>query len=222
MKVIPNTMPHPNPWTRRTVTDCVILHHAAARSYSAEQVNELHNSNGWNGIGYNYYIRKDGTIYEGRPIWAVGAHAVNWNSRSVGICCEGDFMIEYMQETQLATLHECLAYVLKYYDLTPSDVYYHKQVGSTDCPGKNYPAISEIINYKPKKEVTEVDFNAWYDQVNPYYKTIDDVPEWWRNDVQELLDAGIIDGGTDDKKNDVNMRSETLQAIIVARRMDNR
>ena len=59
-------------------------------------------------------------------------------------------------------------------------------------------------------------FKEWYDRVNPYYKTSDDVPEWWRDETRKLLDSGAINGGTDDNPNDVNMRMETLQAIIVA------
>ena len=217
--IIPNSMPHSGAWTRRSVTDMVILHHAAARSYSPEQVNTQHNNQGWNGIGYNFYIRKNGLIYEGRPIWAVGAHALNFNSRSVGICCEGDFNVEYMQDPQLAALSQLLTYVLSYYDLSAGNVRLHRDVNSTDCPGKNYPAVHEILAYNKESEVTEMDFNAWYDKINPYYKTIDDVPEWWRDETRKLLDSGAINGGTDDNPNDVNMRMETLQAIIVANRI---
>ena len=46
------------------------------------------------GIGYHYYITKDGTIWEGRPDNTVGAHASGGNSDSIGICFEGDYDVE--------------------------------------------------------------------------------------------------------------------------------
>ena len=40
-------------------------------------------------IGYHYVIRRDGTIEPGRPEWMVGAHCLNHNAHSIGICYEG-------------------------------------------------------------------------------------------------------------------------------------
>jgi N-acetyl-anhydromuramyl-L-alanine amidase AmpD len=40
-------------------------------------------------IGYQYYIRKNGTICKGRHEDEVGAHCRGYNSHSVGICYEG-------------------------------------------------------------------------------------------------------------------------------------
>ena len=68
--------------------------------------------------------------------------------------------------------------------------------------------------------MTQKEFNAMYNKVNPLYKTINDVPPYWRQEVREMLDCGAINGGTDATKNpdDVNMRHEALQAAIVAYR----
>lgn len=67
-------------------------------------------------------------------------------------------------------------------------------------------------------EMTQKDFEAMYDKVNPMYKTIKDVPEYWQQEVRKMLDCGAIDGGTDDNPDDVNMRAEALKAAIVAYR----
>jgi N-acetylmuramoyl-L-alanine amidase len=48
-------------------------------------------TNGWIDIGYNFLVGEDGNIYEGRGWNNVGAHATNWNSKSIGICVIGDF-----------------------------------------------------------------------------------------------------------------------------------
>ena len=77
-----------------------------------------------------------------------------------------------------------------------------------------------VQNDKEGDTVTQAEFNAMYDKVNPLYKTIDDVPDYWKAEVREMLDCGAINGGTEAAKNpdDVNMRHEALQAAIVAYR----
>lgn len=68
--------------------------------------------------------------------------------------------------------------------------------------------------------MTQKEFEAMYNKVNPLYKTISDVPNYWQQEVREMLDCGAINGGTAAAKNpdDVNMRHEALQAAIVAYR----
>lgn len=68
------------------------------------------------------------------------------------------------------------------------------------------------------ESMTQAEFEAMYDKVNPLYKSIDDVPEYWQQEVRAMLDCGAIDGGTADDPNDVNMRQEALKAAIVAYR----
>ena len=46
--------------SQRSRTDAIVLHHAAAKTASPEQVHAWHLQNGWAGIGYHLYIRKDG------------------------------------------------------------------------------------------------------------------------------------------------------------------
>ena len=53
--------------TRRTATRRIILHHAAAVTCTPQQVHQWHLANGWTGIGYHFFVRKDGTVYRGRP-----------------------------------------------------------------------------------------------------------------------------------------------------------
>ena len=66
--------------------------------------------------------------------------------------------------------------------------------------------------------VTQAEFEAMYDKINPLYKTISDVPDYWKQKVREMLDSSAINGGTADNPDDVNMRHEALQAAIVAYR----
>ena len=70
----------------------LIVHCSAVRPgqrSSAKDINGWHRDKGWNGIGYHYVVRRDGSIELGRPIEEVGAHCVGHNSHSIGICYEG-------------------------------------------------------------------------------------------------------------------------------------
>ncbi len=44
---------------------------------------------GFSDIGYHFYVTRDGEIHRGRPPEKVGAHCLNHNRHSIGICYEG-------------------------------------------------------------------------------------------------------------------------------------
>jgi N-acetylmuramoyl-L-alanine amidase len=130
------------PYSKRTSTVCIILHHAAAIKLELALLVREHIARGFNGAGYNWYIRKDGTKYQLRPIWATGAHTIGWNSKSIGICAEGNYETEAaMPEVQRKSIAEVIDYCNDYYK-TKLPCYGHKQKWPTACPGKNYPFSS--------------------------------------------------------------------------------
>lgn len=122
--------------SKRSSTKRIILHHAAMNG-SVEAVHNVHRAKGWSGIGYHFYVRKDGKIYRGRPEYAIGAHASGSNYNSIGICAEGNFENETMSDAQKNSIKELVAYLKNKYKITT--VVRHRDVGSTACPGKNYP-----------------------------------------------------------------------------------
>lgn len=115
----------------------IILHHAAATTCTAQQIHSWHIANGWAGIGYHYFVRKDGTIYKGRPDDMVGAHAGNNNSDSIGICFEGNFDKEQMNDTQKEIGRQLVAELKEKYSI--EKIQKHSDVNATGCPGKNFP-----------------------------------------------------------------------------------
>ncbi len=136
--------------SKRTKTDYIILHHSASSNASVEAIHNYHiNGRGWTGIGYNFYVRKDGSIYRGRPEDTIGAHTEGYNSRSIGICAEGNFEVETMPDVQKRVIIELLRELGKRY--TNAQIKRHKDFAATACPGKNYP-LNEIIQAVNKKE----------------------------------------------------------------------
>lgn len=198
MKIIEVSLPHSGGYQRRGVTDELVLHHAEASHASVEDINRWHNGRGWNGIGYHYYIRKDGSVYRGRPEWAVGAHAVNHNSRSIGICCEGAYMTETMPEAQLDSLLALIRDVQGRYGNRLA-LKRHKDVGSTDCPGDNFPwaAAQKWKGKEEEPELTEQQVRAIVrNEISAYEADMaSKKPSSWAEEAWfRAIATGITDG----------------------------
>ena len=120
----------------RTIT-LIVIHCSAVKPdqmSSAAQIDTWHRQRGFHlGIGYHYVIRRDGSIEKGRPEWLIGAHCVNHNAHSIGICYEGGLDIRgdpadtrtEAQKTAMRQLLEDLheryprALILGHHDLNP-------------------------------------------------------------------------------------------------------
>ena len=75
----------------RTI-NLIVVHCSATqgnRMLSPEALDLMHRRRGFNGTGYHYYIRKDGTVHLTRPVERIGAHVKGFNENSIGICYEG-------------------------------------------------------------------------------------------------------------------------------------
>ncbi len=59
------------------------------RDDTADDIDRWHRAKGYNGIGYHYVVRLDGTIETGRPLKRPGAHCKGYNKSSIGICYIG-------------------------------------------------------------------------------------------------------------------------------------
>lgn len=78
--------------TSKDPKDTIIIHCSATfpgQDVGAAEIDRWHRQRGFDGIGYHYVVRLDGTIEEGRPYHREGAHALGWNKRAVGICYIG-------------------------------------------------------------------------------------------------------------------------------------
>ena len=70
----------------------IVIHCSAVRpdqTSSAKEIEKWHKDRGFKCIGYHYVIRRNGEIEPGRPEEQIGAHCVNHNRHSIGVCYEG-------------------------------------------------------------------------------------------------------------------------------------
>ena len=133
----------------------IVIHCSAVRPNqrsSAEDIDKWHKDRGFKGIGYHYVIRRDGTIEQGRPEWMIGAHCVNHNKYSIGVCYEGGLDIrgqpaDTRTEAQKASLRKLLEELHERY---PRAVI----VGHHDLnPLKACPCFDAAHEYKRSEEV---------------------------------------------------------------------
>ncbi len=122
---------------KRSETKLIVIHHRAGNG-DVESIHKLHLERGFSGIGYHFYVRKDGSVQKGRPIDAVGAHAVGANQTSVGVCFEGNFEEEKdMPIKQLQSGRKLVEYLKNLYP--KAVIKGHREVQSTACPGRFFP-----------------------------------------------------------------------------------
>lgn len=127
----------------RSIT-LIIVHCSANKAGSAlrmADIDRYHRSKGWNGCGYHYVIPTDGTIEVGRPEEMVGAHCVNHNKYSIGVCyigglaADGVTPADTRTEAQKRALRSLIKELRKRYPkalvLGHSDLDYRKP----HCPG---------------------------------------------------------------------------------------
>lgn len=131
--------------TKRIKTEMIVLHHAAAKSCTVQQVHQWHLQNGWSGFGYHFFVSRDGKIFRGRPEDTVGSHAKGYNSKSIGVCFEGDYTTQTMPKEQLKAGKELVAYLKDKYKIT--NVKGHRDLMATSCPGSKFP-FDDIANAK--------------------------------------------------------------------------
>ena len=134
----------------RTIT-LIVVHCSAVRpdqSSSAAQIDSWHRKERhWKlGIGYHYVVRRDGTIEPGRPEEQIGAHCLNHNAHSIGVCYEGGLDIRGQPaDTRTAEQKQAMRQLLEeLHGRYPRAII----VGHHDLnPGKNCPCYDVAREY---------------------------------------------------------------------------
>lgn len=115
----------------------IIMHCSASDNPLHDDISVIrqwHLERGFVDVGYHYFIKIDGSIQLGRPIYKAGAHARHHNSYTVGICVHGikEFALEQI-ETALKLCHN----QIMIYGLEVEDVIGHNELPNVNkiCPG---------------------------------------------------------------------------------------
>ena len=179
----------------------IAIHHMAHATADIKTVEGWHLGQGYNAIGYNYWVGFDGTIYEGRGL-NQGAHTLGHNDTTIGIGFQGDYSkaVEMPVEQFNAEI-DIIAYVKS---KVPSIVKIggHKDFMATACPGKYFPLAEMIAGVKRSDKMI--------------YNYIDDNTAKIADDCNEclwhLVDKGYLKGN---EKGELNLTLEMIRLLLI-------
>ena len=160
-----------------TAVEKIVLHHTGTTNgltdWAAQvrQIFEYETGLGYKDIAYHYLVDPNGTIYEGR--WARdfpagstpdaedaqgqlvrGGHALDHNSRTIGIALIGDYRFVAPSEAALASIVALLAWKCRRWQIDPlgtsqymggaslPNICGHNSVRVTECPG---PLLDQLL-----------------------------------------------------------------------------
>lgn len=143
----------------------IIWHHSAVvgEGHQADAINTSHkergfplSSLGFNG-GYHILIEKDGTIVRYRNDNEIGAHTLNHNVNTLGICMAGNFSVEAPTSEQCVALGKQVFDWQKQYMIPTTQIRPHKYFRNTECPGNalRQEWLWDIIGDLAQKEYDE-------------------------------------------------------------------
>ena len=110
--------------------DWIVVHHSAApATQTFASIKNYHvNVQHFDTIGYHYLITNDGTIYQGRPDLMHGAHCKQqgMNTKSIGICCVGDFNKNLPTPLQIISLKSLMKQKMIQYNIPLEKIVPHR------------------------------------------------------------------------------------------------
>ena len=132
------------------VVKYLVVHCTATRlsqRVSVEDIDRWHKAQGWSGIGYHWYVDRDGHIFPGRSEREAGAHVIGYNHSSIGICYEGGLDEQgNSADTRTPAQKAALLLIIKYLKQSyPNAIV----LGHRDFPGvhKDYPCFDAKTEY---------------------------------------------------------------------------
>lgn len=178
----------------------IMIHHSAHPSWDVYDVHNYHkNSNGWIGIGYNFFINPDGTVFEGRG-FNIGAGATGYNSNSIHICFAGNFEKQKPSNSQLRNGKELIKWLLEIVPLNVK-IIGHKDIGKTACPGRNFP-LEKFKNIR--KEGKEM-----------RYQKLEDVPNYAKATIEKLINKQVLQGN----EKGLDLSDDMLRTFVILDRL---
>lgn len=123
----------------------IIIHCSASDETHHDDISVIrkwHLDRGWRDVGYHYYIKKGGTVQEGRPHWQMGAHTSGYNDFSLGICLGGEYKFTKAQYDSLEFLVRDL---IKRYPTIIKVSPHNRYTNKKTCPNFTVAQYDSII-----------------------------------------------------------------------------
>ncbi|WP_428386401.1 peptidoglycan recognition protein family protein [Mucisphaera sp.] len=110
---------------------------AAMQSWGASQRN-------WWDVPYHYIVDLDGTVYQGRDDRYLGDTNTRYDTAGhFLINCYGNYNDQTPNEVQVETIARLMAWAVAEYEIEPIEIFGHRDLASTSCPGDHLQALIE-------------------------------------------------------------------------------
>ena len=180
----------------------IVLHYTANNGDTAKNNCDYYHRVGGLQASAHYFCDEHGvmqSVREGDTAWHCGARAYwhpecrNGNSIGIEMCsrkrADGSYYIKPETVANAATLAKD---IMQRYGIDTDHVLRHYDVTGKRCP---MPWVDDPAQWTAFLAMLTPEHQNDEEEENMVkYKTIDDVPEWYRSEVQELMDAGALKG----------------------------
>ncbi len=130
------------PWRK---VDRVFVHCSASDHPHHDDVSVMdkwHKQRGWSGVGYHFFIKKDGTLQAGRSLRKTPAAQGGNNRGTIAICLHG-LQKSAFTEAQFDTLRELCKEIDDAYK-GKITFHGHKEVSPKSCPVFDYKKVLKL------------------------------------------------------------------------------
>lgn len=114
--------------------------HCSASDYpqhdNVATIDRWHKERGWSGVGYHYFIRKDGTVEKGRDLALIPIAQAGHNTGTIAICCHGLLKTKFTQD-QFKALRALCQEIDRAYN-NAITFHGHCEVAQKACPVFDY------------------------------------------------------------------------------------
>ena len=179
----------------------IVMHYTANNGDTARNNCDYYHRVGGLQASAHYFVDEHGAMQSVRECdtaWHCGARAYwhpecrNGNSIGIEMCsrkrADGSY---YIKPETVANAAALAKDIMQRYGIDTDHVLRHYDVTGKRCP---MPWVDDPAQWTEFKEMLKQNDNDEEDENMVKYKTIDDVPEWYRSEVQELMDAGALKG----------------------------
>ncbi len=200
--------------------DRVFIHCSASDQPAHDDVGVMRdwhvNGNGWSDVGYHYFIKKDGTLQEGRPLSRNPAGQAGHNRGTIAICLHG-LAKERFTKAQFDSLIALCREIDKAYAGMVS-FHGHSEVSSKACPVFAYREVLGLDphgrpEFAPSNSPSGADRAQLHDDSEPTVRLMD------RNDAVLRMQRLLNQGGQDVEEDGI-FGQNTLLAVKAFQRQE--
>lgn len=127
----------------------------------------------------------------------------------------------YIEDGVVEKARELVKYLMSRYNIPTSRICRHYDVTHKSCPEpwvRNSSLFTNFIKSLEVEDLTTQQTQALIDKNKPKrYNKVEEMPEYYREEIQEMIDADIIRGVKDDK---LDLSEDMIRTLIMNWRMN--